>query len=106
MKPTAKNFQEELAFSSVASHAVFPGRSNLRVEEVAAQLLVTPHHVINLCELYRDSEGKDGMPSFNVAGGNRNGWRIPVSGYDAFIAARSGQATTQPTTTKPDKTTK
>lgn len=82
--------QDELPLSATRAHAVFPGRTNLYVQEVAKELGVSIHHVLNLIR-----EGE--LHAVNVAGRNtnlsgRNAWRIPVSSWDEFITRRHNAA--------------
>jgi len=94
--------QEELALSSVAAHALFPGRSSLYVPEVAKALEMSEQQVLNLIEEYQATGGASGLQAINIAnsrgtfpGGNktsRKAWRVPVSGYDAFIQSRKANA--------------
>ena len=80
--------QDELALTSVMSHAVFAGRTSLGVGEVAKTLHCTKDHIYDLI-----SEGKIKAVNIGgdpvVAGGtnatNRKFWRIPVSAYDQFV---------------------
>lgn len=86
--------QEELAFSSIAPHAVFPGRRTLYVQEVAEHLKITSQHVLNLIEL---GELKAVNIASDISGGPTDGksrrasarhYRIPVSALDEFLQAR------------------
>jgi hypothetical protein len=77
--------QDELAFSSVAPHILFPNRTVLTVAEVAKALRFTIKHVCDLCD-----EGAiqciDGAGLTNKSSAKAR--RIPVSAYDAFIKGR------------------
>lgn len=94
--------QDDLPLSSVKAHAVFPGRTALRVGEVAKALAMTEQQVSDLIQEYEDTEGASGIAAYNIASGlktlpgNRTRgnktprayWRIPVSAFDAFVNAR------------------
>lgn len=91
--------QDELALSSVASHAVFPGRTSLYVSEVAKALAIDPRQVvdliiggdlvgINISATRGSGKPSDQMSAEERRAVSRTHWRIPVSAYDAFIAAR------------------
>lgn len=92
--------QDELALSSVRAHAIWPGRSSLRVAEVAKELCITEQQVIDLIQEYQDTGGKGGLAAVDTASGlkskfnptgnktPRSHWRIPVSAFDAFVNAR------------------
>lgn len=92
--------QEELALSSVASHLVFPGRVTLYVSEVAKALSIEPRQVIdlitcgdlvaiNISATRAGAKSSDQMTAEERRAISRTHWRIPVSAYDAFIAARN-----------------
>jgi hypothetical protein len=94
MKPPEISTQEELAFSAVQAHALFPGRATLYVGDVARALHISENQVINLIE------GSE-LRAVNIAsavmqkdwadGGKtvpRAYWRIPVSAFDEFIERR------------------
>jgi hypothetical protein len=105
----ANSQQEELQLSSIAAHALFPGRTVLYVAEVAKALQMDQRQVVDLIEEYRDTEGKSGLAAINIGSGlkregfdrgnktPRNYWRVPVSAFDAFVSARKNN---QPTTAK------
>lgn len=88
MGSAANPAQDDLPFMSLNPHHLFPGRTVLRVEEVAKALAVTTQHVRDLIE-----EGK--MAAINISGspitpGNitaaeRAYMRIPVSAFDHFV---------------------
>lgn len=86
-EPQRKPSQAELdlPLASVLSHKRFPGRSSLMVPEVAAALAIDEKHVISLI-----NEGL--LDAVEVTGrGNKSSrehWRIPVSGYDAYLRNR------------------
>lgn len=85
--------QEELALSAVRAHAIFPGRTTLRVAEVAAQLEITEQHVVDLITSGQllGVDTSSGLKNANNPTGNktaRSYWRIPVSAFDEFIARR------------------
>jgi hypothetical protein len=93
--------QEELALSSVLSHALFPGRTTLYVAEVAKALHTSEQQVLALIEEWQQT-GTTGLRAINIANGPasaafkagnksaRGCYRIPVSGYDDFIRRASG----------------
>lgn len=69
---------EQISFDSI----MFPAdRKVLTVAEVAARLDVTEQHVRDLIE-----EGK--IQALDVGGGGNRYWKIPVEGYEKFIADR------------------
>lgn len=85
--------QEELALSAVRAHAIFPGRTTLRVAEVAVQLEITEQQVVDLINggQLLGVDISSGLKSCNNPTGNktaRSYWRIPVSAFDEFIARR------------------
>jgi hypothetical protein len=76
--------QKELPLNSILPHVLFPGRTTLRVAEVADALNCTIRHVIDLCQ-----EGL--IAGIDIKGGGnkspRQSIRIPVSAYDAYVRA-------------------
>jgi len=62
---------------------------------------------VALCEEWRDTGGKSGMCGLDVSNGQacaayangnksaRSAWRIPVSGFDAFVRRAAGVAAPQ-----------
>lgn len=85
--------QEELALSAVKAHAIFPGRTVLRVAEVAAHLTITEQQVVDLITggQLLAVDISSGLKSTDNPKGNRTArayWRIPVSSFDEFIARR------------------
>ena len=94
--------QDELALSSVQAHALFPGRSTLYVSEVAKALCITGQQVIDL-SVFGDLMGvrigasrggaadSAAMTQDERQGTPRAHWRVPVSAFDAFIAARKSR---------------
>ena len=99
-RPASTAVQDELPLSSIAAHSLFPGRASLYINEVARALEINPQQVVDLIQEYQDTDGASGLAAVNIASGlqseaNPKGnktprayWRIPVSAYDAFIAAR------------------
>ena len=91
---------EDRGLASFKAHALFPGKTSVRVGEVAEALGVTQQQVVDLIEEYRDTDGASGLAAVNVASGlhtrlNPRGsktprchWRIPVAAFDAFVEAR------------------
>ncbi|EDY16708.1 hypothetical protein CfE428DRAFT_5821 [Chthoniobacter flavus Ellin428] len=107
--------QDDLALKCVASHALFPGRTVLRVHEVAEALEISIQHVIDLINEYRDTGGQSGLLAICVANGrsfscmeiaetvSRGAWRVPVTSFDDYVrraAGVEGTAHTDPSTTK------
>ena len=89
--------QEELALSAVQAHALFPGRTTLYVKEVARALSMTEQQVVDLIEglQLHALDISSGLKSPDNPRGNktaRSYWRIPVSAFDAFVAARKSTA--------------
>jgi len=100
--------QDELAMSSIAPHALFPGRTTLYPQEVAKALSMSLWQVLDLIAEYELTGGASGIAAVNIGSGpsagsftkgsksERKYWRIPVSAYDAFVQSRKNN---QPTTT-------
>jgi hypothetical protein len=81
--PTPSDRREpEREIAAVLSATLFPGRTTLRVQEVADALSLSVNHVIDLLE-----EGR--IIGVNTAGAGskttRAQWRIPCASYDTFI---------------------
>jgi hypothetical protein len=99
--------QDELALSAIKAHALFPGRVTLYVGEVAKALSMTEQQVVDLIEEYKET-GTNGIAAVNIASGLKTDnfakgnktprayWRIPVSAFDAFVAARKNHQPGQP----------
>ena len=89
--------QEKRRIENLLSRRKFPGRSSLRVREVAEALSITIQHVLNLIEEYRDTGGESGLMALNVASGvggpaspsrnrsQRGTWRVSVNAFDEFV---------------------
>ena len=60
----------------------FPGRSTLRVQEIAAKLRIHPKHVIDLI-----IEGKFGSVDVCGLNASRSCYRIPIEAYREFISS-------------------
>jgi hypothetical protein len=86
-RPKPSQAELDLPLASVLSHARFPGRSMLGVREVADALGIDEKHVISLIN-EGDRFGFK-LDAIEITGrGNKSSrehWRIPVSGYDAYI---------------------
>jgi excisionase family DNA binding protein len=71
-------------YAPLSAAKLFPGRTVLTVNEVAAALRVTNAHVKNMVE-----EGKlIAVNSAGTGGGavaSRKHWRIPVGSFDQFV---------------------
>ena len=80
MKPCP--LQDELPLSSIAPHTLFPGRTSLRVWEVAKALDVHEKTVLG----WIDTGAMSGVDISN--GIDRKHIRIPVSAYEAFLRKR------------------
>jgi hypothetical protein len=94
MQRAHQSAQLELELSTVLSHSLFPGRSTLKVAEVANALRVDDQHIFNLVEEGRltaiDVRNGELTTASKLPKGSRRRWlRIPVSAYDAFIRARA-----------------
>lgn len=91
-RQAANPLQDELPLDSIKSHAVFPGRLNLYVAEVASKLQVTNQHILNLIEageIDAINIAKDIKGGTTKSGRTKSEfWRIPVAAYDALIEAR------------------
>jgi hypothetical protein len=92
--PRNDTAQLDLELSTVLSHVLFPGRSTLKVAEVAAALRCDDQHIFNLVEEGRltavDIRNGDVTTAKKLPKGSRRRWlRIPVSAYDAFLRTRS-----------------
>jgi hypothetical protein len=82
---------------------LFPGRTSIRIRDVARALGIVRQQVVDLIEEYRDTDGRSGLGAINVASGlhrpllpnagkeRRCQWRIPVAAFDAFIHARTNR---------------
>lgn len=101
--------QDELPLASVLAHARFPGRSTLYLREVAEALSIDLKQVLNLivggeleavCISLRSATSA-GMTQEEREGVNRTHWRVTVSGYDAFLRARTNDAIPQPQPNQP-----
>lgn len=74
--------QEELPLSSIAPHTLFPGRTSLRIAEVAMALHVDFKTVLGWID-------SGDLLAINISNGSdRTHVRIPVSSYDAFLKKR------------------
>ena len=94
---------EERGLAAFQAHQLFPGRTSLRVRDVAQALGVTRQQVVDLIEEYRETDGRSGLGAINVASGlhrelradssgeRRCQWRIPVAAFDVFIGARTNR---------------
>ena len=93
MKTPQVSQQEELAFSAIATHALFPGRTTLYVAEVAKALSITEQQVINLIESgdLGAVNISAGMKTFVEGKVPRSHQRIPVSAFDEFVRNRKNQ---------------
>jgi hypothetical protein len=92
--PRNDTAQLDLELSTVLSHVLFPGRSTLKVAEVADALRCDDQHIFNLVEEGRltavDIRNGDVTTAKKLPKGSRRRWlRIPVSAYDAFLRSRS-----------------
>lgn len=86
--------QLDLELSTVLSHVKFPGRSSLKVAEVASVLECDDQHIFNLVEEGRitaiDIRNGETSTASKLPKGSRRRWlRIPVSAYDAFLRSRA-----------------
>ena len=61
---------------------LFPGRTSLRIKEIADRLLVTEAHVIHLVE-------RGILERLSSSAGSRSAWRISNASYESFLASRS-----------------
>lgn len=92
---------EERGLAGFTAQELFPGRTSLRIRDVAKALGIVRQHVVDLIEEFRDTDGQSGLAAINVASGlhsqvcpdgskgRRCQWRIPVAAFDAFIRART-----------------
>lgn len=88
--------QDELALVAVRAHALFPGRTSLRVVEVAKALAMTERQVADLIdegELVAVDISSGMLSTENPKGKrtSRSAWRIPVSAFDEFINQRKSK---------------
>jgi len=98
--PAAPPPSEDRGLAGFTAQQLFPGRTSVRVRDVAQVLGITRQQVIDLIEEYRDTDGRSGLGAIDVASGlhsqlggakgkeRRCQWRIPVAALDAFIRAR------------------
>lgn len=106
MTKRPENQTLELELRTVLAHDLFPGRSALRIAEIAAAWECTIQHVLDLIEeaelVAFDIRGKvrgeaeDGTGVRPSQLGNstaRRCLRVPVSAYDAFLRRRSNLPT-------------
>ena len=86
MKPAPS--MDDLPFMSIRASALFAGRTNLKLHEVAKALGCTARHVGDLIQ-----EGKLGgidvsgrpIKKGKASAANIRHWRVPVSAYEQFI---------------------
>ncbi|MDR3404967.1 MAG: hypothetical protein P4L99_20860 [Chthoniobacter sp.] len=91
----------ESGLAAFRAHELFPGRTALRIGDVAEALSISEQQVLDLIEEFRDTAGASGLGALNIRCGLsdlkqnstrprtvRSQWRIPVAAFDAFINAR------------------
>jgi hypothetical protein len=94
---------ESRALKGFQAQALFPGKTSVRMCDVARVLGISVQQVLNLIEQHHDTDGASGLAAIDVASGlhsrhnplggtlRRSQWRIPVAAFDAFVQARKNQ---------------